>query len=134
MIANLTKQKIRSEHLDRLAMIYVRQSTLAQVRNRTASAARQYDLAERAGDLGWPVDRIVVIDEDQGKSGASAANRDGFQRLVAEVGLGNVGAVFSIEVSRLVVAGGLGPCLPVVGARPGCVSAAPRGLGVVSTQ
>jgi DNA invertase Pin-like site-specific DNA recombinase len=97
----LSKQKIGPEHLDRLAMIYVRQSTLAQVRKRTASTARQYDLIQRALDLGWSSERIVVIDEDQGQSGASAANRDGFQRLVADVGLGRVGAVLSLEVSRL---------------------------------
>jgi DNA invertase Pin-like site-specific DNA recombinase len=82
-------------------MIYVRQSTLAQVRKRTTSTARQYDLVQRAVDLGWPRERVVVIDDDQGQSGASAADRDGFQRLVADVGLGRVGAVLSLEVSRL---------------------------------
>ena len=93
--------KIRPDHLDRLAQVYVRQSTPIQVREHTASAARQYDLAGRARDLGWPPERIQVIDQDQGHSGASLAGRDGFQYLVAQVGLGRTGAVFSLEASRL---------------------------------
>ena len=93
--------KIRPDHLDRLALIYVRQSTPLQVREHTGSAARQYDLAGRARDLGWPTERIQVIDQDQGRSGASSAGRDGFQHLVAQVGLGRAGAVLSLEASRL---------------------------------
>jgi DNA invertase Pin-like site-specific DNA recombinase len=93
--------KIRSDHLDRLALIYVRQSTPLQVREHTASAARQYDLAGRARDLGWPQQRIQVIDQDQGRSGTSATGRDGFQDLTAQVGLGRAGAVLSLEASRL---------------------------------
>jgi DNA invertase Pin-like site-specific DNA recombinase len=80
-------------------MVYVRQSTLDQVRHHHESRRRQYDLAARARTLGWT--EVVVVDEDQGKSGASSAKRMGFQRLVAEVSLGRVGAVLSIEVSRL---------------------------------
>ena len=91
----------RAGHLARQALIYVRQSTLAQVRDHTASTARQYDLRQRARDLGWPAEQIVVIDQDQGRSGATAAGRDGFQDLVAAVGLGQAGAVFSLEASRL---------------------------------
>jgi DNA invertase Pin-like site-specific DNA recombinase len=93
--------KIRPDHLDRQALIYVRQSTLIQVRENTGSTARQYDLAKRASDLGWPPDRIRVIDQDQGHSGSSAVGRDGFQLLVAEVGLKHAGAVFCLEASRL---------------------------------
>jgi len=93
--------KIRPDHLDRLAQVYVRQSTPIQVREHTASGARQYDLAGRARDLGWPPERIQVIDQDQGHSGASTAGRDGFQHLVAQVGLGRTGAVLSLEASRL---------------------------------
>src|SRR5512135_202651 len=93
--------KIRPDHLDRFALIYVRQSTPIQVRENTASAARQYDLAGRARDLGWPTERVQVIDQDQGRSGASTAGRDGFQHLVAQVGLGQAGAVLSLEASRL---------------------------------
>jgi DNA invertase Pin-like site-specific DNA recombinase len=93
--------KIRPVHLSRTAMVYVRQSTLAQVREHTASTARQYDLAGRARDLGWTDAQIVVIDHDQGHSGASAVGRDGFQSLVATVGLGQAGAIFSLEASRL---------------------------------
>ena len=101
MLAPFANPKIRSDHLTRPALIYVRQSTLAQVREHTASTARQYDLVRRARDLGWPPEAITVIDQDQGRSGASAADRDGFQTLVAEVGLGHAGAVLSLEASRL---------------------------------
>ncbi|CAG0935621.1 hypothetical protein TFLX_04467 [Thermoflexales bacterium] len=93
--------KLRPEHLERQAFIYVRQSTLLQVRDNTASAARQYDLVQRALELGWPREHIIVIDQDQGQSGASVVGRDGFQWLVSEVGLGHAGAVLSLEVSRL---------------------------------
>ncbi|MBV8231254.1 MAG: recombinase family protein, partial [Planctomycetaceae bacterium] len=93
--------KIRPDHRERLALIYVRQSTPLQVREHTASAARQYDLAGRARDLGWPEPRIQVIDQDQGHSGTSATGRDGFQYLTAQVGLGRAGAVLSLEASRL---------------------------------
>src|SRR5256885_915637 len=94
-------QKITARHLGRLAMLYVRQSTLHQVLENTESTARQYGLRERALALGWPTERIVVIDQDLGQSGASAVDRAGFQRLVAEVGLGHVGLVMGLEVSRL---------------------------------
>jgi len=93
--------KIRPDHLARQAVIYVRQSTLLQVRENIGSTARQYDLVKRAHDLGWEQAGIQVIDQDQGQSGASSIGRDGFQLLVAEVGLGHVGAVLSLEVSRL---------------------------------
>src|SRR5713226_1604484 len=101
MIARLPNLQIRPEHHDRPALVYVRQSTLAQVRHHTASTARQYDLVQRALDLGWPREQIHVLDQDQGRSGASAAGRDGFQCLVAEVGLGRAGAVLCLEASRL---------------------------------
>jgi len=101
MAHGLTYPKIHSDHLDRLALIYVRQSTLLQVRYHTGSTTRQYDLVGRAMELGWPCDRIRVVDQDQGQSGASATGRDGFQWLVAEVGLGHAGAVLSLEASRL---------------------------------
>lgn len=93
--------KIRPDHLDRHAFVYVRQSTLFQVREHTASTARQYDLAQRAQDLGWSQASITVIDQDQGRSGASAVDRDGFPFLIAQVGLGQAGAVLSLEASRL---------------------------------
>ena len=93
--------KIRPDHLDRQAFVYVRQSTLFQVREHTASTARQYDLVQRAQDLGWSRACITVIDQDQGRSGSSAADRDGFQLLIAQVGLGQAGAVLSLEASRL---------------------------------
>jgi DNA invertase Pin-like site-specific DNA recombinase len=88
-------------YLSRLAYLYVRQSTLRQVFENTESTHRQYALRERAVALGWPLDRIVVIDSDLGQSGATAADREGFQRLVTEVGLGRVGIVLGLEVSRL---------------------------------
>src|SRR5205807_1402276 len=101
MLNPAASQKIRPDHLDRLAVIYVRQSTLFQVRENTGSTTRQYDLVKRAADLGWTQASIQVVDQDQGQSGSSTIGRDGFQWLVAEVGLGHVGAVLSLEVSRL---------------------------------
>jgi DNA invertase Pin-like site-specific DNA recombinase len=96
-----TPSKVTADHLKRLAYLYVRQSSLAQVQDHRESTARQYDLKRRAQALGWTSDQIVVIDEDLGLSGASAVERSGFQRLVAEVGLGRVGLVMGLEVSRL---------------------------------
>ncbi len=94
-------QQITPRQLQRLACLYIRQSTVQQVVTNIESTARQYALRERALALGWPAERIVVIDQDLGQSGASAADRAGFQRLVAEVGLGRVGLVLGLEVSRL---------------------------------
>lgn len=93
--------KVAGVHLRRAAYVYVRQSTLLQVREHTESLQRQYELVERAAMLGWPASRIVTIDEDLGRSGADATARSGFQRLVADVGLGQVGLILGIEVSRL---------------------------------
>jgi len=93
MIIDLNPTKLRNEHLTRPALVYVRQSTLIQVRDNTASTARQYQLAQRAQALGWPESLVVVIDQDQGRSGASRTGRDGFEYLIAEVGLGRAGAV-----------------------------------------
>jgi DNA invertase Pin-like site-specific DNA recombinase len=92
---------VERQHLERKAYVYVRQSTLAQVRSNTESLERQYELAERAVALGWDAGEVVVVDCDLGRSGASAQGRDGFQQLVADVGLGKVGIVLGIEVSRL---------------------------------
>ena len=88
-------------HLGRNAYIYVRQSTLAQTVRNTESLLRQYDLAGRARQLGWADHQIVVIDDDLGRSGASAQGRKGFSNLVADVGLGKAGIVLSLESSRL---------------------------------
>ena len=88
-------------HLGRNAYIYVRQSTLAQTVRNTESLLRQYDLAGRARQLGWAEHQIVVIDDDLGRSGASAQGRKGFSDLVADVGLGKAGIVLSLESSRL---------------------------------
>ena len=93
--------KVTTRHLARRAYLYVRQSTLRQVLEHTESTARQYALRQRAVALGWPAEQIVVVDCDQGQSGASAADRAGFQQLVAEVGLGHAGIVLGLEVSRL---------------------------------
>ena len=101
MLNHLNNPKIRPDHLERQAFIYIRQSTLAQVRDNTGSKARQYDLRQRALNLGWSQENIFVVDQDQGHSGASIVGRDGFQSLVSEVGLGHAGAVISLEVSRL---------------------------------
>src|SRR5690348_15783549 len=88
-------------HLRRDAYIYVRQSTLAQMTRNTESLHRQYDLSGRAKALGWAGNQIVVIDDDLGRSGSSAAGRRGFAELVADVGLGRAGIILSLEVSRL---------------------------------
>ena len=93
--------KVTGAHLGRTAYLYVRQSTLRQVLTNTESATRQYALRQKAIALGWDAERIVTIDTDQGQSGASAADREGFQRLVADVGMGRAGIVLGLEVSRL---------------------------------
>jgi DNA invertase Pin-like site-specific DNA recombinase len=93
--------KVQASHLKRDAYLYVRQSTLQQVMENTESTERQYALRQRAVALGWPTERIVVIDNDLGQSGASSEDREGFQRLVAEVGMGQAGIVLGLEVSRL---------------------------------
>ena len=100
-VVNPTAGKIQSSHLQRLAVVYVRQSTLQQVEHHQESTRRQYALVDRAIGLGWAPSQVLVIDEDQGHSGATAAGRPGFQRLVAEVGLDHIGLVLSIEISRL---------------------------------
>ena len=96
-----TASKVTASHLARTAYLYVRQSTLRQVLNNTESTQRQYALRQRAVALGWAAEQVVVIDCDQGQSGASAADREGFQQLVAEVGMGRAGIVLGLEVSRL---------------------------------
>lgn len=93
--------KVRGSQLRREAWVYVRQSTMTQVREHRESLTRQYELAERAQALGWPPEQVRVVDEDLGRSGADASARTGFQSLVAAVGLGQVGIVVGIEVSRL---------------------------------
>ena len=94
-------EKVTASHRSRDAYVYVRQSTLLQVQVHTESLARQYDLRQRAVMLGWPAHQVVVIDEDLGRSGASAAGRSGFSELVADVGLGKAGIILALEVSRL---------------------------------
>ena len=98
---NDTSTKVSAAHLRRGAYLYVRQSSLYQVAHNTESSRRQYDLRSRAVALGWAAEEVVVIDVDQGQSGASAADREGFQRLVAEVSLGKAGIVLGLECSRL---------------------------------
>ena len=93
--------KVTALHLKRDAYLYVRQSTLRQVFENTESTERQYALRQRAVALGWPAERVIVIDSDLGLSGASAVGREGFQRLVAEVGMARAGIVLGLEVSRL---------------------------------
>jgi DNA invertase Pin-like site-specific DNA recombinase len=95
------QSKVTADHLRRDAYLYVRQSSLYQVANNTESSRRQYDLRGRAVALGWPADQVIVIDVDQGQSGATAADRAGFQRLVADVSLGKAGIVLGLECSRL---------------------------------
>lgn len=94
-------RKVEARHLKRNAYLYVRQSSLHQVFENTESTRRQYDLRGRATALGWPAEQIVVIDSDQGQSGATASDRAGFQRLMTEVSMARAGIVMGLEVSRL---------------------------------
>jgi DNA invertase Pin-like site-specific DNA recombinase len=96
-----THQKVTTDHLKRDAYLYIRQSSIRQVFENTESTKRQYALRRRAIALGWPEDRIIVIDSDQGKSGASSVQREGFKQLVGDVGMGRAGIVLGLEVSRL---------------------------------
>jgi DNA invertase Pin-like site-specific DNA recombinase len=95
------EERLSAAHRARLAYIYVRQSSVNQVRNHHESTELQYRLVDRAVRLGWPRERVHVIDEDLGKSGAGSADRAGFQKLMAEIGLGNAGLVVSLDASRL---------------------------------
>ena len=93
--------KITPAHTQRAALIYVRQSSLSQVEHNRESTARQYALVERARQLGWSSDHVVIIDEDLGMSGATTEKRTGFARMTTEVALGHVGVILALEVSRL---------------------------------
>ncbi|MFE9881134.1 recombinase family protein [Streptomyces sp. NPDC005784] len=97
--------KIQPRHLDRLAIVYVRQSTPQQVLDHAESTRLQYGLTQRAVDLGWAPSRVLVIDEDLGHSASGLVDRPGFQRLVSEVGLDHVGLVLGVEMSRLARSG-----------------------------
>jgi DNA invertase Pin-like site-specific DNA recombinase len=101
MLPETAASKVTAAHLSRRALLYIRQSSLKQVLHNTESAIRQYDLRGKAIALGWDAGQITVIDIDQGQSGASAADREGFQQLVAEVSLGRAGIVLGLECSRL---------------------------------
>jgi DNA invertase Pin-like site-specific DNA recombinase len=97
----LRSTKIAAGHLEKLAIVYIRQSSQHQVLYHRESRERQYALADLAKSLGWPAERVLVIDDDQGRSGKSAENRSGFQRLLAEVTMDHVGIVLGLEMSRL---------------------------------
>jgi DNA invertase Pin-like site-specific DNA recombinase len=97
----MTATKITSAHLERMAVVYVRQSSIAQVREHTESTARQYGLTREAARLGWSAEQISVIDADLGVSGRTASARSGFKELVGRVCVGEVGAILGLEVSRL---------------------------------
>lgn len=101
MLAVRGSEKILNQHLERIAVIYIRQSSLAQVRDNTESTARQYALADEAVRLGWARQNVEVIDADLGLSGRSAEHRTGFKDLLGRVCLGEVGAIFGLEISRL---------------------------------
>jgi DNA invertase Pin-like site-specific DNA recombinase len=100
-MSDLHSQKLKPWHLDRAAVVYVRQSTPQQVLDHKESTARQYALSDRAVALGWARDRVTTIDDDLGKSGQSIEGRPGFQRLLAEVALDRVGLILGLEMSRL---------------------------------
>ena len=92
---------LSDRHLSKLAIVYIRQSSARQIFDHQESRQRQYALADYAATLGWPRERIVVIDEDQGRSGRTVEQRPGFQRLLSEVTLDHVGLVLGLELSRL---------------------------------
>jgi DNA invertase Pin-like site-specific DNA recombinase len=92
--------KITPNDLARQAIVYVRQSTLRQVLENTESTERQYALVDKAIELGWPRAQVLVIDEDQGHSAVTATGRSGFQPLVSALGLGQIGIVLALEISR----------------------------------
>src|SRR5215218_6548773 len=135
----MSELKITTSHLRRAAVVYVRQSTLAQVERNTESTARQYDLVTRAAKLGWPRSAVRVIDDDLGLSGASTTGRSGFAELAAQVGLGQVGIVLSLECSRLarnnadwyrlLDLAGRAPC-----PRPSCTSCGPASTAESATR
>src|SRR5947207_11558605 len=97
----MSEWKVTASHRSRAAIVYVRQSTLLQVERNRESTARQYDLVSRARQLGWPREAIRVIDGDLGISGSVTGQRAGFEGLVAEVALGQVGIILALEASRL---------------------------------
>ena len=101
MTLNVADERLTTAHRAKLAYVYVRQSSVNQVRQHQESTELQYRLVDRAVGLGWPRERVQVIDEDLGKSGAGGVERHGFQKLIAEVGLGNAGLVVSLDASRL---------------------------------
>ena len=95
------EKKIKGLHQERLAIVYIRQSSLNQVENNRESTQLQYGLVNRAVSLGWPKERVVVIDDDLGFSGATAEGRVGFQKLLSEIALNHVGMILGVEMSRL---------------------------------
>jgi DNA invertase Pin-like site-specific DNA recombinase len=96
-----SEEKIGASHLERDAYVYIRQSSAGQVQHHRESTRRQYNLVDRAVKLGWPKEKVKVIDEDQGESGSGTVQRDGFTGMTADVALGQVGLILSIEVSRV---------------------------------
>ena len=101
MLPDTVASKVTAAHLSRRALLYIRQSSLKQVIHNTESAIRQYDLRGKAIALGWAADQVTVTGIGQGQSGSSAAGREGFQQMVAEVSLGRAGIVLGLECSRL---------------------------------
>jgi len=98
---NLSDERLTSTRRARLAYVYVRQSSVTQIKHHQESTELQYRLVGRAEALGWPRERIHVIDEDLGKSGAGTTERQGFQKLITEISLGRAGLVMSLDASRL---------------------------------
>jgi DNA invertase Pin-like site-specific DNA recombinase len=105
---SVVSDKIQGRHRERTAMVYIRQSTVQQIERHRESTRLQYALADRARHFGWYHSSIVVVDDGLGRSGASMEGRPGFQRLVAEVGLGHFGLVLGVEMSRLARCVGIG--------------------------
>ena len=101
MVSNVVDERLTTAHRAKLAYIYVRQSSVHQVRQHQESTELQYRFVDRAVHVGWPHEQAQMIDEDLGKSGAGGVERQGLQKLIAEIGLGNAGLVISLDASRL---------------------------------
>ena len=129
----MSDPKVTPSQLRRSAVVYVRQSTLAQVERNRESTARQYDLVARAERLGWPRSAVRVIDDDLGVSGSSTTGRSGFAELAAQVGLGQVGIVLALEVSRLARNAPHQLPIPLTAGGAGSVAFSPDGRTLATT-
>jgi hypothetical protein len=122
VLESLAHPAITTTHCAKMAYVYVRQSSVSQVTHHAESADLQYGLVDRSVRVGWPRDRVLVIDDDLGKSGADSDERHGFQRLIAETGLGHAGLVVSLDASRLAQQQRLAPATGALRSLPALIA------------